>query len=303
MQFSTGRLLRALFLLTLATLAGGCATTGFFKQLDTAHLQNQHRTQLVVVNHSPLKYYWEITSEGSTYQYEMHKGSYPGVPPVWQSTAEEELDSAEVAFRRFPPFPPVTREIYQQTLQRTLSSSRYLQLEPEFLIMRDSTVQDPPAPDSLLQFEIPYDSIRGKPDWYLLLQVNDIGLMRTGVRTGGGLAAALSGLLSTALSEKQWCVWLTCTVQVADAQSKKILWKDWAGFRQPVQGSLQELLNSEKGRLMKGFVVALSSTAAKHSADLLNNRSVDWSDSSLTRMRFSKSEIDSMTTRLMGLRP
>jgi hypothetical protein len=300
LRSSASRLLQRAFVLTLALQAGGCATTEFFKQLDSAELQRRHRTMLVVLNHSPLKYYWEITREGSTYRYQMRKGSYPGVPPVWQSTADEERDSAEVAYARFPSLAPVTRELYQKTFERSLSSRNYLQLQPEFLILTDTTVQDPSAPDTLLQVEIPNDSAGGTPEWFLVLEVTDIGLMRTGIRTGGGLAGALAGLLTTALSEKQWYVWLSCRLRIADAHSKRILWKDWAGFRQPLQGNLQELLKSKQETFMKGLVVALGSTAAKQSADLLNNRLVAWDDTSMTRLLLPKDEIDSLTARLMA---
>jgi hypothetical protein len=51
---------------------------------------------------------------------------------------------------------------------------------------------------------------------------------------------------------------------------------------------------------MKGLVVALGSTAAKQSADLLNNRLVAWDDTSMTRLLLPKDEIDSLTARLMA---
>ncbi|MBM4162777.1 MAG: T9SS type A sorting domain-containing protein [Ignavibacteria bacterium] len=79
MRFSSGPYLHVILLFAFATAASGCATTGFFKKLDAEHLQREHQTQLIVLNHSPLKYYWEITRDGSTSQYEMRKGSYPGV--------------------------------------------------------------------------------------------------------------------------------------------------------------------------------------------------------------------------------
>jgi len=298
MELTSGRYRWLILLFALVGTAGGCATSEFFKRLDAEHLQREHQTQLILLNYSPLKYYWEITHEGSTSRYEMRKGSYPGVPPVWQSTAEEELDSALLGYRSVPSVAPLTREIYHQTLERTLSSSTYLQLQPEFLILTDSTVRRPSAEDSLLWLEFPYDSIVGKPDWFLVLHVTDIGLMRTGIRTGSGLAGVLAAALGTALSEKQWCVWLSGTLLVVDAQTKKILWRDWLGFRQPVQEKLEELLNSGRQAFMRGLVVALSNAAAKHSADLLNNGWVDWNHPSVANFLLSKSEIDSITTRL-----
>jgi hypothetical protein len=293
---------RVFSVILLVLCAGGCASTEFFKQLDAEHFQHQHRTRLVVFNHAALKYYWQEVYGSSAYPREVRRETFEQwVPPVWQPTAKEELDSVEPAYRSFPPVLPVSGEIYQRTTERAFSASRFLSVQKGIMAFVDTVAPNLAPSDTILPYSIPVDDIAGVPDWYLILHVRDMGLMRMGIHRGSGLAGALAAALTTAISEKHWSLQLNSVALLADARTKQILWKNVLFFQVPLKGSLQEILDNHSMSLAKGIVEGMSYSVSIHSAALLGNKQANASDSSVTRLLFSRGEIDSMTTRLMGL--
>lgn len=296
--------LRAVLLLALVTLAGGCASAEFFQKLDAKHFQHQHRTRLVVLNHSHLKYYWQEVYESSAYPREVKRETFEQwVPPVWQSTARSELDSVEPAYQSFPPVPPMTEEIYQRTVRRAFSASRFLSGQEQVMTVMDTVAPNLAPSDTILPYTIPAEEPADEPEWYLILHVQDMGLMRMGIHRGSGLAGALSAAFMTAISEKHWSLRLHSVALLAEARTNRILWKNVLDFQVPIKGALHEILNDHSRSLARAIVEGMSYTVSIHSAALLSNRQVSASDSSVARLLFTKGEIDSMTTRLAGSNP
>ena len=59
--------------------------------------------------------------------------------------------------------------------------------------------------NNYLPYNIPTNNDSVKTDWFMVLDVKDIGMVKTGVKaSSASLFDAISGVLETALSKKTW---------------------------------------------------------------------------------------------------
>jgi len=149
-------------------------------------------------------------------------------------------------------------------------------------------------------YVIPGSEGRDLPEWYLVLDVFDIGIMRIGniVGSGGGLRGALSGLVAHAITKHSWVTWFKSRLIIIDADSREILWKCPLEGRAELEVELEDLVKNNQELFAPSLLDAIAGTAAKGIISLTKNQCVDILDESMISYKLSTEELETYTDRI-----
>lgn len=223
----SGIVRHALLYSTLLAFLAGCATSSAFVDLDPAHYESSHRTRLVLVKHPTLSYSWSVQGDYGSTAVEIRRDRIRDWGVTHQKAQERELDLLEPYLARFPDLSSVTREIYFNTLAEASTGAGFLELEPYGGTVPVNGFEEIEEPlEGTLPFTIPSEDAGTAPQWYLVLEVARIGLVKVGNQAlGSNLQSILTGLVIEALTKKEWYAVFSGQLVIADAGSSAVLWK------------------------------------------------------------------------------
>jgi hypothetical protein len=276
----------------LVALFSGCVTTIPFQKLTPDKYQTTHQTEFVLVTHPPIKYYWEIRGEYDTFQREIQRDKIKTMPIQWQKPQKEELNIVEPYFAQFQDPTPITQKIYFQTFQRGLAEHNFLQLKPYSGKVTVNNFEQKKRSVEFLSYDIPVGEEETPPEWFLVFEVNDLGLIKRGMTARGrrGLADVLKDLTTTALTKKTWAAWFSGRLWIVDANSHKILWGGaYAKGIVEIEGKLEELV--EANAFPKAFVEAIAQAAAKDAVSLIKNQDIGELDETTAKYMLKAEEL------------
>lgn len=280
----------------------GCATTSTFQELDPVHFQSIHNTEFVLLTHPPIKYFWELKGDYSTSNIEIQRDAINKWGITYQKSQKKELDLVEPYFTQFQNPTLITQELYFKALQQVLTVHKpnFLQLMPYSGTVEVNDFEQKEPSEKLLPYSIPVEGTSTPPEWYMVLEVNDIGLIKTGITGGRGASSlfdALSGALTTALSDKHWFAWFSGQIMIADANSYEILWKSVAGGSIEIEGKLEELVEDKQYLFPKCMVEAIALAATKSALSLIKNQYVYGLDETTVKYKLKPEELEPFMDR------
>ncbi|MFC1852406.1 hypothetical protein ACFL27_19585 [candidate division CSSED10-310 bacterium] len=294
------KFLSILFLISVltVTLFTGCASSNFQK-ISPDLYQSPHRTEFVLVKHPSIKYFWNVIESDAfgnsrSRICEIRRDKIATWGFLHHKPQEQELDLVEPYLPQLQDQTPLTLAIYLKTLHQALKDHNFMQLESyngniavnefEQKEFKESKKSD----DNFLPYYIPDTNISAKPDWYLILEVNEIGLSKVGVCAGG---TGLSGILTNAITEDVYCAIFKGQLILADAQTSTILWKAAIYENKEIGCKLEDLVNTMKKNFPNALVQTVVNAAAKNAAELITNKNVRHLDKSIYKYRLKRDDI------------
>lgn len=205
--------------LFLVGITSGCVSS--FLKIDQAHYQMKHDTSLIIVNCSPIGYYWAGPGDrGGTIWSLITRESARTVGLVYRGSAEEEIGKVEPYLNMLKDPTSLISTVYYQTFKRTLGEQGFIQLHP----LTDTTkycgskITLKKAQKGLLLDGINLPS-EEHPDWLLVLYIRTIGLVNHSFWGGG-----LLGYAMTSAMPKLWTADFLADVWLVDANTRKVVW-------------------------------------------------------------------------------
>ncbi len=306
MNISISKVRNLIGLVIITVLFLGCAATSSLRTFDPVHLQSSHQTELVLVTHSPISYYWNtgVTDIGgyySTSNYEITRKRIKQWGITYRKTQRKELDLIEPYYAELQDPIPITQDLYFNTLQKVLEmhNTNYLQLSQYSGTIGVNEFEKVERPDNYLPYNIPTNNDSVKTDWYMVLEVKDIGMVKTGVKTSSAsLFDAMWDAVATALTKKNWFALFSVEITVVDANSKVILWKSIKSVSIPIEGTLPELVADKKHLFPQSLVEAIAEAATISALSFINNQTVGLNESNIEYLPKSE-ELEPYAARLL----
>jgi len=279
--------------------------------LTPADLQLQHPAEFVLVSHPDMKFYWQVIEQiyygDSSSIYEVQKDKPIRGNILFSKEQENELERVEPFLRQFQECHQLTGDIFWETLQKVLPDAAYLSLSPYSGAGTTNEFSESPkitgaknAPIEFLEYIIRAKEEQPAPEWYLVLEVKEIGLIKLGNRSaaGGNLESALKGLLKHAVLPKEWAAYVSGHLIIAEAATGRMRWM--CGFRsmKTISKNLDDVLKMQKKDFLKAVVSAVSISAAKSGASLVKNKCVEASDPLLQKYKLSTSDLEVLVDKM-----
>lgn len=279
-------------IIILGVLSGGCG--GSYLKLETILYEKPHQTEFVVVFHPNVKYYWECnSSQRGIYQTEMRRDTIDKWGLLWHKTIRNEINIVEPYLAQLEDPTPITQELFYTTMQEALNDHKFIQLGPYKGNLKTNDFKAEKRGREYSVWTIPLES-QNPPDWFMVLEVNHLGLMRTGISVGG-----LPGVAVSAASKRKFVAWFWSQISIIDAHSNMVLWRVPINERIKLNNSLDQLARINNADFPTALVEIISRSAVKSAMTLVKNERVKTIDDAEVKYMLQPGDIKSFASRLI----
>jgi hypothetical protein len=265
-------------LILFGLFSSGCATLNSLKSFRAA----PRTVEIIVAKQSPpaYEYFWKVDAMGARTDQDVWVPVNETSGPAF-SNSEKKQQTAEL--QQVRPFysslqdpAPIIETVFKRALESVAKPGSFFHLAEAGQIVAarpwaesDRAIGGPMRAGHLI-YELPSTAGAEGADAYLVIEVEYIGLERTGVCKGIDAVGSLVSAIFKPIESKGWAAVVVCDVSLMEATSKQVIYSwERTVSEEAIWAPLKEIVAEKRGLFAEAIVKSICNIARTVALNLI----------------------------------